>query len=371
MNKKVLFLVNHDLVIYNFRKELVYELIRQDYTVYISSPYGKKIDFLVEKGCIFIETKFNRHGVNIFEDLKLLRFYKKLIFRIKPLVVLTYTIKPNIFGGFAAKKNNTHYISNITGLGTAVEKPGVLQLITTFLYKRAFSKIDVVFYQNEENMAFFVKKKIAISKQALIPGSGVNVQEFSYLEYPDSQKIHFAFISRIMKEKGIDYYLSAAEYIRTKHPNTVFHVCGFCEENYTKILNDFDAKNIIKYHGMVDDIRLILRDTHCVIHPSYYPEGISNVLLESASCGRPVITTNRSGCKETVINNHTGVLVDLNIDNSIINAIENFLELDNNARKHMGVLAREYVVNRFDRNIIVVEYMKKINLISVQENEKK
>src|SRR5699024_2662068 len=288
-------LVNHDVVIYNFRLEIVEKLLEEQFEVYVSSPYGERIDDLIEVGCDYIYTSVSRHGTNIIEDFNLLLHYRKVMKEVQTDIVLTFTIKPNIYGGMACRSLNIPYIANITGLGTAVENGGLMQKITVMLYKVAFKKIKCVFFQNKENQQFFIDRKIALGKHQLLPGSGVNLERFPLLEYPNDEVVKFVFISRIMKEKGIDYYLEAAKYIKEKYPNTEFHICGFTEEDYEDILKDYEDKGIIIYHGMVRDIREVLRFTHCTVHPTYYPEGMSNVLLESAASGRPVITTDRSG----------------------------------------------------------------------------
>ncbi|WP_010648182.1 glycosyltransferase family 4 protein [Oceanobacillus massiliensis] len=307
--KKVLILVNHDVVIYNFRKELVVRLIEDGYKVYISSPFGERIDELVKIGCEFIETKIERHGLNVLQELKLIQTYKQIIKHVNPNVVLSYTIKPNIYGAIAASNLNKPIIANITGLGTAVENKGLMQRITVTLYKFAFRKAHTVFFQNQENQQFFIDKKIAIGKHKLIPGSGVNLEHFSPLEYPYVDTLEFIFISRIMKEKGIDQYIEAAKYIREKYPNTKFHILGFCEGDYEDELRRLEREEIIIYHGMQRDIRNFLKNTHCSVHPTYYPEGMSNVLLESAASARPIITTNRSGCREIVDDGINGYLI--------------------------------------------------------------
>lgn len=363
MNKRVLFLVNHDVVIYNFRKEIVEKLINEGYDVIISSPYGERIDDLKAMGCEYEEISFNRHGTNIFSELKLIKYYKQLIKRVKADVVLTFTIKPNIYGGMACKSLGVPYIANITGLGTAVENGGIMQKITTVLYKNAFKKIDTVFFQNKENMEFFKRKNIAVNKHQLLPGSGVNLDQFKVLQYPDGNTIEFVFISRIMKQKGIDQYLKAAEFIRAKYPYTRFHICGFCEESYEKKLAEYQEAGVVIYHGMMRDVRDILQKTHCTIHPTYYPEGMSNVLLESAASGRPIITTDRSGCKEIVEINKTGYLVEQTNTNDLIAKIEMFINLHHLKKEEMGKLGRKKIEKEFSRDIIVEHYLKQINIL--------
>lgn len=360
MAKKVLILVNHDVVIYNFRKELVERLLVARYEVIISSPYGERIDDLVDMGCEYIEANIERHGTNPLNELKLLNYYKKIIKDNKPDVVLTYTIKPNIYGGLAAKKYKVTYIANITGLGTAVEKQGLMQKITILLYKLAFSKIQRVFFQNTENMQFFIDNNIVVDKHKLVPGSGVNLQHFNVLKYPSKDNVEFVFISRIMKEKGIDQYIETAKYITDKYPNTKFHVCGFCEERYEDTLKDLQNKGVLTYHGMVRDVREILKNTHCTIHPTYYPEGLSNVLLESAACGRPIITTDRSGCREVVDHGINGYKVKQKDSRDLIMKVEKFIRLGYEEKKLMGLAGRNKVEKEFDRQIVVEAYLDEI-----------
>jgi galacturonosyltransferase len=365
--KKVLILVNHDVVIYNFRKELVERLIEEGFEVIISSPYGERIDDLINMGCKYLEATISRHGTNITEEINLIRYYKKIIKSIKPDVVLSYTIKPNVYGGMACRSLNVPYIANITGLGTAVEKTGILQKISIILYKFAFKKINRIFFQNTENRQFFIDNNIMNDKHRLVPGSGVNLDYFIPLTYPKDDTVEFVFISRIMKEKGIDQYLEAAEYIREKYPNTRFHVCGFCEESYEEKLYTLENKKIIIYHGMVRDVRNVIKKTHCTIHPTYYPEGLSNVLLESSACARPIITTNRSGCREVVDNNVNGYIVEQENTQELISKIEEFINLTNETKKQMGLAGRKKVEQEFDRQIVVEAYLSEISKIGLSK----
>lgn len=358
---KVLFLVNHDVVIYNFRLELVERLLKEGHTVVISSPYGERIDDLIALGCEYREISMSRHGMNPFKEIKIVKAYKKLIDEVRPDIVFTYTIKPNIYGGMACRAKNVPYVANITGLGTAVENGGFVQKLTVLLYKYAFKKVQTVFFQNSENQDFFVKHKIAIDKHKLLPGSGVNLSRFSPLPYPENGKTSFAFISRIMKEKGIDQYLEAAEYIKSKHPETEFHVCGFCEQAYEEKLRELADKGIIIYHGMVRDIKTVLEDVDCTVHPTYYPEGISNILLESCACARPIITTDRSGCREVVDNCVNGYIVKQKDSADLIEKIEKFLSLSRDERIAMGLSGRSKVEREFDRQIVVEKYMEELS----------
>ena len=359
--KRVLFLVNHDVVIYNFRRELVEELLKEGCEVIISSPYGERIDLLKDLGCKYIETKLDRHGTNPITEIKLLFYYMELIKAVKPDIILSYTIKPNLYGALAAAKCKVPILVNITGLGSAVENPGCLQKAMITAYKIAFQNVKKIFVQNEENQHFFVQHHISEDKLKLLPGSGVNLQQFHVLDYPEGENVEFVFISRIMKEKGIDQYLQMAKYIKTKYPYTHFHICGFCEEEYETVLKKYEEKGIITYHGLIMDIRDVLQYTHCTVHPTYYPEGISNVLLESAASGRPIITTDRSGCREVVDDGVNGYMVPQKDSKALIQAVEKFLKLSNKERFKMGLAARAKVEREFDRKVVVEAYMKEVN----------
>ena len=363
---KVLFLVNHDSGLYNFRLELIERLLSDGHQVVVSSPYGERIDQLRRLGCKYYEIEIERHGMNPFKELKLIFVYLKLIKDICPDIVFTYTIKPNIYGSIASRSLKTPCVANITGLGTAVENGGIVQQAVIFLYKFAFKKAQKVFFQNEENMRFFASKKIALNKHDLLPGSGVNLKRFLPIEYPsDKVKVEFAFISRIMSEKGIDQYLEAAQHIKARHPNTVFHVCGFCEQPYEDKLNEMMQKEIIIYHGMVRDVKTILKDIHCVIHPTYYPEGISNILLESSACACPIITTNRAGCREVIDDGVNGFIVKQKDSQDLIDKIEKFLSLSWEEKRKMGLAGRKKVEEGFDRNIVVNAYLKELRKVDM------
>lgn len=367
---KVLILANNDVGLYKFRKELISELINpgsyidgridKSCDVIISLPDGKFVPELKKMGCKFIHTPIDRRGMNPVRDLKLLYYYNKMIKKIKPDIVLGYTIKPNIYGGIVCAQQHVPYVANITGLGTAVENKGVLQFITVNLYRIALRKVKTVFFQNQENEIFFLEKKICIGKHKMLPGSGVNLDYYKSLEYPNTEAIEFVFVARIMKEKGIDQYLEAAKVISKKYPNTKFHICGFCEQDYEKEIEKLHRDEIIIYHGLVDDMREIYKKVHCIIHPTYYPEGLSNVLLEASSCARPIITTNRSGCRETIVEGKNGYLVKEKDSSDLIKKIEQFIELTHDERMNMGLEGRKLVEREFDRKIVVKAYVQEI-----------
>lgn len=355
---KIMILANNDVGLYKFRKELLQELINQNHDVYICLPYGEYVDELKKIGCIFLNCNLlNRHGVNPIQEVKLISFYKVILKQYNPDIVFTYTIKPNIYGGYVCSKFRIPYVVNITGLGTAVENPGLMQKITLFLYKKGLKNAQKVYFQNVENRDFMLKRGLINGPYDILPGSGVNLEQYKLLPYPKEKTINFMFISRIMKEKGIDQYLDAAEFIKKKYPMTRFHVCGFCEQEYENKLKKLENEGIIIYHGLVDNIEEMHRISSCTVHPTYYPEGLSNVLLESCACGRPIITTNRSGCREIVDDEINGFVVREKDSQDLIRKIEKFLNISWERRKEMGLEGRRKVEKKFDREIVINRYL--------------
>ncbi|MDP4108350.1 MAG: glycosyltransferase family 4 protein, partial [Bacillota bacterium] len=356
---RILVLANNDSGLYKFRKELLEELVK-DNQVYISLPYGEYVPKLQEIGCKFIDTRISRRGTNPVTDVKLLLKYKRIIKTVHPDLVLTYTIKPNVYGGLACRMSGVPYITNITGLGTALENRGLLQKITITLYRLGLKKVRCVFFQNESNRNVFLKNNITNSKTRLIPGSGVNLEQHIFEEYPeDDQKINFLFIGRIMKEKGTGELLQAAKIVKEKYPNVHFELIGFPEEDYHQQLDELTKLGIIHYYGHQDDVHSFIKKSHATILPSYH-EGTANVLLESASSGRPVLASRVPGCIETFTEDVSGLGFDVKSVDSLVDSILKFINLPYEQKKQMGIAGRRKMENEFDRNIVIDAYVDEI-----------
>lgn len=357
--KRIMFLVNRDFVLYNFRFELVQRLLEEKYEVYICLPYGEKVEPMVQAGCKFIRVEIDKRGTNPIRDIALIRDYYEIFRQYRPDMILTYTTKVCIYAGIVAGRMKIPYLMNVSGLGTALENPGLLQPVMIWLYRKAAKRADCVFFQNRENLEFFQNHKIRVRKYKLIPGSGVNLDKWKYLEYPDDKNgVEFLFIARIIKEKGIEEYLACAKAIKKEYPDAIFHVVGPCDGPYKEILSENEKQGIICYHGEVSNTAEYLQKVHCLIHPSYYPEGMSNVCLEAAASGRPVITTDRSGCGETVEDGVTGYIFEQRNTENLVKTVERFMGLKNGERKRMGIVGREKMVREFNRNIVIDLYFE-------------
>lgn len=350
---RILILANMDVGLYKFRKELIQELLNQGNEVYISLPNGKLISKLEDMGCHFIDTNVDRRGINPKTDFKLLNQYKKVVKKIRPNLVITYTIKPNIYGGMICRWMKIPYATNVTGLGTAFQSDGLLKRIVVFLYRMALKKAKVVFFENIENMQTIIKHKIIKEHQAcLLNGAGVNLEEYEFCEYPNTDEIRFLFIGRIMKEKGVDELFEAAERIRKENPNAFFDIVGPMEDNYKDKVEALANKGVINYHGYQEDVKLFIRDCHCFVLPSYH-EGMANTLLESAAMGRPLITSDIHGCKEAVIDEESGFLCKNQDADNLYSVMKRFVELNMEERKMMGIKGRKHMQEFFDKNRVV------------------
>lgn len=364
MAKSIALLNCHGDDVFCFRKEIIETLVEKNYKVILSCPESKRLDYFRDKKNIIIEDiQIDRRGTNVIKDIALTIQYIKLLKKYKPVAVCAFTIKPNIYGSIAADILGIPHINNITGLGSVFQNGGILKTFVKYMYKVALKKSRMIFFQNHEN------EKIALETGMItknishkcIPGSGVNLDYFSYESKIENNILVFNYIGRVLKDKRIDDFLKAAVIIKKKYSNVRFNVIGFVEpteKQYAELLAKLEKKNIVHYCGSVDDVRPYIIKSDATIHPSSYGEGMSNVLLETAASGRAVITTNISGCKETLDDGISGYVYEPENVDQLVEKIEKFIQLSNEERKNMGLCGRKKVENKFDRKIVVDEYWR-------------
>ena len=359
-SKKVLILVNHSVTIYSFRRELVQRLVEDGYEVYLSCPQGDRIPELIGMGCHYVETEMERRGTNPFHDLKLLRHYRKIMKEIRPGVVLSYTIKPNVYGSMASSSLGIPQIANVTGLGTAIENGGLGGKFILGLCRVGMRKTKLVFFQNQSNLDFFRRHKVVRDNCALLPGSGVNLTQHCLEPYPEeSGETVLLALGRLMKNKGTDELLGAARAIRERHPEVRFRLVGFCEDEYKQVVEEAAEAGWVEYCGNQADVHPFIQECHASLLPSYH-EGMSNVLLESAAVGRPVLASDIPGCREIFDEGISGFSFRPKDTEDLIRAIEEFLALPYETKKAMGLAGRAKVEKEFDRQIVIEKYMEQI-----------
>jgi galacturonosyltransferase len=349
---KILILANFDVGLYQFRKELI-EALLKEHGVTISLPYGQLVEPLKEMGCTFVDTPVDRRGINPVTDLKLLLRYRKLLRAEKPDLVITYTVKPNVYGGLACRMAKVPYAVNITGLGTAFQKQGMLRKLVVFLYKTGLKKAKVVFFENDANRQLFVDEKIVPGEKCrLLSGAGVNLERYAYVPYPEDGPVRFLFMGRVMKEKGVDELFAAMHRLHSRGCDCCLDVLGGYEEDYADVIRKNEAEGWLRYHGYQTDVRSFIEKAHCFVLPSYH-EGMANTNLECAAMGRPLITSDIPGCREAVVEGSSGFLCKAADADSLQDAMTRFLGLSREQRRQMGMAGRAHMEAVFDKNKVV------------------
>lgn len=371
-------LTNNDDDVYCFRKELIEGLLAEGYEMLISCPNGPKFELLKDIPYIYDDPVIDRRGTNVVADGKLFLRYRKLFKKYKPAMVLTYTAKPNVYASVAARTLGIPYINNVTGIGSVVNMTGVKKAFILWLFKLAYRGASCVMFQNATNMQLALDSRMVKGDYKLIPGSGVDLTRYPIQPYPNGgdgktgDMVVFNYIGRVLHDKGVDDYIEAAKRIKKNYPNTEFNILGFIEpteSHYEKELAELGEQGIVNYRGSQKDVKPWIARAHAIIHPSTYGEGMSNVLLENASSGRFLITTDNPGCQETVVDGESGFIYHGGDVDALVGRIEEFLKLDNETRKKMGERGRKHVEDNFSREIVVEAYKEKIKNVLNKNGE--
>lgn len=358
---KILIATNHSYMLYRFRRELIEALMRE-HEVILSMPFVGHEDDFKAMGLRCIDTKLDRRSVDPVKDIRLVKAYRTMLDEIAPDIVITYSIKPNIYMGGACKARGIPYFANVQGLGTAFEKP-VLSSVVTAMYRRALSRAEKVFFENTENANFFIERRIVSpDRVCVLPGAGINLAEYPYLPMRDDGVCNFLYLGRIMKEKGCDEFFAAARALKNELGSKVeFDVVGFYEDAYKETVDQLVSDGIIKFHGFQTNVHPYYEAADCVVLPSYH-EGMSNVLLEGAATGRALITSDIPGCREAVENGVSGYLCKTKDADALYDAMQRFLELPESRRAEMGHRSRERMEQKFSKTAVVAETLKHLEI---------
>lgn len=370
MNIVIIGAVPRSLVI--FRGDFIRSLIKSGHRVTaMAAPASPEIKSQIEAlGSEFCSFPVQRNGLNAIEDLKTFFSLYKKIRKINPDVIVAYTIKPVIWGGFAAcLAGNAQFYGLITGLGFAFEGRGLkrtmLKTIVSSLYRVALSKARRVIFQNRDNLDTFVRLKIVPAKKcAIVNGSGVNVQHFERAPL-SSGCPNFILIARLLREKGVREYVQAAKKVKERYPDAVFNLLGPEDPSPDGIplaeVQKWHTQRIIRYLGETSDVRQYLADCHVYVLPSYH-EGMPRTVLEAMSTERPILTTDAPGSRETVVQAENGFLVPVRDADALAERMIWFIE-HRDQWERMGQRSREMAEERFDVKIINQEMMRLMGLI--------
>ena len=359
---KFLIITNHSYMFWRFRRELISELLKRGEVV-ISTPFVGHEEDLQSIGCRCIQTFLERRSLNPRKEIALFAFYRRLIREEKPDLVITYSIKPNIYAGYACRLAHIPYFVNVQGLGSIFQRE-LTAVPASLLYRGAVKDAQAVFFENQSSAEVFAMRGIVPKeKEIILNGAGINLSEYSMQPYPSEENgIHFLYLGRIMQEKGIDEILEASKRLKREYGDRVFiDFVGFFEDDYKEQIDLLVKRNVIRFHGFCSDPRPFYAQAHCIVLPSYH-EGMSNVLLEAAASGRALITSDIPGCREAVSDGESGFLVPVKDGEALYQAMKRFVELSPEKRRQMGELSRTKMETEFDKEQVVDETLAALQL---------
>ena len=371
---KLLITTNTTWNLVNFRSGLIAALVSRGFDVVAVAPDDEYRDRLRELGCRYVPLNMDNQGTHPVKDALLLWRYVVVLLRLRPAVVLSYTVKPNIYASLAARLVGVTVINNVSGLGTAFLRGGWLGGVVCSLYRVALRRSHRVFFQNDEDRQVFIEKRlVAPARTGLLPGSGIDLVHFSPLAFDGSSLrngagLVFLMVARLLWDKGVLEFVEAARRVKALFPESRFQLLGFLDvKNQTAVgRSDVEAwvkDGVVEYLGTTDDVRPFLADADCVVLPSYR-EGTPRSLLEAAAMGRPLLATDVPGCREVVIDGVNGLLCRLRDSVDLAEKMMQMITMPMSALLQMGQESRRLAEMRFDEQIVIRKYLEAIDEVT-------
>jgi glycosyltransferase involved in cell wall biosynthesis len=360
---KVAIVLNTSWNIYNFRMNFVKALLAKGYEVHTVAPEDDFTHYLREAGCIHHSLRMDSRGINPIKDTALIVELWSIYRKIKPDVVLHYTIKPNVYGSLAASFLGIPAINNVCGLGTVFLKKNLLSMVAIFLYRWTFRFPKKVFFQNPDDRDLFLSRKLVpLESVDLLPGSGIDLTRFAPAPFTRNKKFTFLLISRLITDKGIMEYVDAVKMLKARGFDAHFQILGAKDPKHQRgipvaVIESWIAGNTIEYLGTTKDVQPFIKAADCVVLPSYR-EGAPHTLLEAASCAKPIVTTNVPGCHSVVEDNYNGFLCRMKDAEDLATKMERMAELDDNTLKQFGENGRKKMEMEFDEILVIDKYME-------------
>lgn len=362
--KRVLFSSNAAWNLVNYRGGLIREMLAAGHHVIAVAPVDRHADTLEQWGCTFLPLSMEATGLSPRADLALLRRFGQIFRDHRPDIIFSYTVKNNIWGALAARSAGIPLVPNVSGLGSAFQHGGWLRSIVTLLYRLAFRRLPLVFFQNADDQARFETLKIVQPGQAArLPGSGVDLARFSASPLPgNSDQVTFLLIARMLWEKGVGEYVAAARRVRKRYPNSRFQLLGFVDvDNPSAIsmnqMTQWNAEPGISYLGESDDVRTQIAAADCIVLPTAYGEGTPRTLLEAGSMGRPIITTMVPGCREILRDGRNGFACRPKDVESLVDAMTRMIDIGTLERAQLGRGARQVVEDEYSEQRVIAAYL--------------
>lgn len=348
----------------NFRRGLISALLARGHEVLVLAPTDDYREKLETMGCRVHDLPMDRNGTSPIAEAALLRRIFSFLRRERPDIVLSYTIKNNIYAGLVCRRLAIPFVPNVTGLGPAFNGRGMLNQTVRTLYRVAFARAEAVFFQNPDDRAVFLSAKlVGPTKAQLVPGSGVDLDHFSAHPLPpESKSVTFLLVARLLWDKGVGLFVEAARALHQTQPQVRFQLLGPPDPSSRsgiskEQIDAWEREGVIEYLGQTQDVRSVLHAADCIVLPSWYREGTPRILLEAAATGRPVITTDMPGCRDAVTDGVTGFICQPRDREALISAMYRFISLPHSERTAMGHAARVRAENEFDERYVIDAYL--------------
>jgi glycosyltransferase involved in cell wall biosynthesis len=365
---KVAVVLNTSWNIYNFRMSLLKALAEQGHEVHTIAPLDDFTPYLTAAGFTHHNVRMDSRGANPIKDMALVLEFGSIYKRIKPDVVLHFTIKPNIYGTLAARLLNIPVINNVCGLGTVFLKKGIVSWVAKSLYKLAFRFPKKVFFQNEDDQQLFVAEKLVKGElTGLLPGSGINVSEFVPVPFKTNKEFTFLLVARLIYDKGIAEYIEAIRILRKYGVKARFQLLGGTDPEHKrgislKVLDEWIKEGLVDYLGKTKNVQGFVNEADCIVLPSYR-EGSPRSLMEAACLQKPIITTDVAGCRHVVEHQYNGLLCKLQNPEDLAGKMEEMMRLPEADRLRMGTNGRKKMEKEFSDKIIIKKYLEAIDSI--------
>ncbi len=358
---------NTSWYLYNFRKNTILSLLNSGYRVIAIAPYDEYSNRLSDLGCEFIHVDIDQGGTNPVKDIKTFIKLFRIYLKLRPSVVLNFTPKNNIYSTLSAKLCKAKVINNIAGLGMVFINESITAKLARFLYRVSQRKADKIFFQNEDDRKLFLDNKLAdVSVTDRLPGSGVDLTRFTLQPADDDGVIRFLLIARMLYDKGIGLYVEAARTLKAKYGDGVeFQLLGFVGVNNPSAVTEAEMQawvdeGIVNYLGVSDSVEEDIEKVDCMVLPSFYREGVPKSLLEAGAMGKPIVTTDNVGCRETVDDGVNGYLCELRSTESLTAKLELMIQMTHEQRLEMGCQSRLKIEREFDEQIVINKYLNAV-----------
>ncbi len=368
---RIAIVINTSWNIFNFRMGLIKALQKEGHEVVAIAPKDDYSKQLEEAGCVYEELPMDNKGANPLNDLRLFFRFWRIYRRVQPDVVLQYTVKPNVYGTFAAKVVGIPSLNNVSGLGTLFIRRNLVSKVGLALYKWAFRYPETVFFQNNDDKELFVRTKLVRRElTGLLPGSGVDLDRFQPVKSEENNIFTFLLVARLLQDKGVREYAEAAKQLKNKGLEVRFQLCGFFDEAAGLGISKDEVQawvdeGSVEYLGGTDNVENVMAGVDVVVLPSYR-EGTPKTLLEAAAMAKPLVTTNVPGCREVVVEGVNGFLCRAKDANHLADRMLEILSLPKDELQAMGRESRQLAEEKFDQKLVIKKYLEKITNVGVR-----